>query len=168
MLSKLSAFVQRILNVFGLDYGAATSSPSAVSAAPQLTESARPVVAEMAKFRQIIRQGAKEKADSLFFLSQCDRFRDEIMPEYGIKIVDDADFSFFFVDRDELKAEIARTKADAADGARQKALKTAQNKLAALKRDQEKWDKYKATPGEAIRARFNIVITVLAFISFSL
>lgn len=160
LLAKVAAYVTRILQIFGLDYGTPASTSSDGVSSEVREQVARPIVAELAKFRKQVREGAKAKQEPAYFLTLCDELRDEAMPPLGVKIVDDADFSFFFVDANELMAEIAKKKAEALESAKLKRRKGVQNKLAALSKEIDKWDKYSATPQETVKARFNVDVTV--------
>jgi cysteinyl-tRNA synthetase len=159
LLSKVAGFVVRILNIFGLEFNLSGSS-SSLEVSEEARESfARPLAAEIANFRKAVRNGAKEKKDPSFFLDLSDKLRDEQMPLHGIKIVDDNEFSFFFVDKDELISEIAKKKAETADSAKQKQKRSIETKLAQLKKDLDKWEKNAQSPAEVVKAKYNVEIS---------
>ena len=62
MLSKVAAYVVRILNVFGLEYslGGSSSSSSSASSSEVLQNVAGPIVNELANFRKAVRLGTND------------------------------------------------------------------------------------------------------------
>lgn len=63
--------------------------------------------------------------------------------------------------------EIAKKKAEAAEGAKQKQKRSVETKLAQLKKDLERWEKNSLTPAEVVKAKYNVEITVRYSFNFS-
>jgi cysteinyl-tRNA synthetase len=107
LISKIKDYIVHMLSIFGLDFG---SSGGSAAEGVTVEDIARPYVKAASEFRKKVREGGKKKEGPGYFLSACDIFRDEVMPNLGIKIVDDQSFDFFFVDKDTLLAEIEAKK----------------------------------------------------------
>jgi len=101
-----------------------------------------------------VREGAKAKQDPGYFLQICDELRDEIMPNLSVKIVDDSEFDFYFVDKDQLLDEIAKKKSDQTKNLIQKR----QTTLNAKEKDLTKWEDFQLSPSDHIKKEFNVLV----------
>jgi len=108
LVSKVENYILRMFNVFGLDFTSGGGDQSSESRDDLI----RPYVKTIADFRKGIRSGAQAKEGHGYFLDLCDQIRDDILPNLGVKVVDDSEFDYFIVDRKQLLEEIANKKAD--------------------------------------------------------
>eukprot|EP01128_Nolandella_sp_AFSM9_P004087 TRINITY_DN178_c0_g1_i9.p1 TRINITY_DN178_c0_g1~~TRINITY_DN178_c0_g1_i9.p1 ORF type:complete len:760 (+),score=251.64 TRINITY_DN178_c0_g1_i9:145-2424(+) len=159
LLSKIAEYVLKILNVFGLPYtlGGGGGGSGAVSADDREAV-ARPFVTAITDFRSAVRSAAKEKAAPGAYMDLCDALRDEILPQHGVKVVDDNEFKYFFVDKETLLKEFAADKAEKEAKAIAKAAKAKVTRLAGLRRELEAFKKMAVTPTEFIKAKLNCIV----------
>jgi len=54
----------------------------------------------------------RQKKEPSYFLDECDALRDEVLPNLGVKVVDDAEFDYYLVDKHQLLEDIANKKKD--------------------------------------------------------
>jgi len=110
LMSKVENYVLRMFNVFGLDF----TSGGGAQSSENREEMIRPYVKTAVNFRKAVRSGAQAKEGPGYFLDLCDKLRDVILPNLGIKVVDDTstEFDYFIVDRQQLLEEIANKNED--------------------------------------------------------
>jgi len=85
LASKVTDYVLHMLNVFGLDFTSDHVTKEDV---------VRPFAKAITSFRKTVRDGAKAKESPGYFLSSCDRLRDEVLPQLGVKVVNDSEFDY--------------------------------------------------------------------------
>lgn len=134
LLQAIVDYIHRILGIFGIQsFDAPTTGVSTASK----EEILYPYVKELVDFRKGVRDAARAKEGPPTFLKLCDELRNVTMRPLGVKIVDDAEPPFFFVDPEQLKEE-ERLNAEkaAADEAKKRLIKIENLKkaIAALKK----------------------------------
>jgi cysteinyl-tRNA synthetase len=169
LLRKISNYIIHILDIFGINMSLDEDLSSKGSEAGGLSRKSEkdivhPYVASAVQFRKNVRSLVKENKPSTEILDLCDQFRDETMPHLGIKIVDDGEFDFYFVDKDTLIKEIEQQKAEKTKRMEQKAsveLKKLKSRLNARLKERSNWEKFKQKPEEVILQDFDIQISSL-------
>jgi len=106
LLKKIGSFVTKILKVFGIINNDLIGFPSKTSeSGNNKKEILVPFLNNFTVFRTEVRSLAKKNSPPKEYLDLCDDFRDNKMPDLGIRISDDGTFPYSFVDRDELLKE---------------------------------------------------------------
>jgi len=106
LLKKIAAYVTKILKVFGIINQDQIGFPSSDSnSSSDRKEILLPFLKNLTDFRSSIRNLAKSNAPNYEYLNLCDDIRDNKMPELGVRISDDGNFPFEFVDREYLLQE---------------------------------------------------------------
>jgi len=150
LMSKVENYVLRMFNVFGLDF----TSGGGAQSSENREEMIRPYVKTAVNFRKAVRSGAKAKESPGYFLDLCDKLRDVILPNLGIKVVDDTstEFDYFIVDRQQLLEEIANKNEDQ----KKKLIQSKQSALNNKEKDLTKWEEWIMSPQELIRKKYNV------------
>eukprot|EP01087_Luapelamoeba_hula_P015080 TRINITY_DN4470_c0_g1_i2.p1 TRINITY_DN4470_c0_g1~~TRINITY_DN4470_c0_g1_i2.p1 ORF type:complete len:744 (+),score=147.00 TRINITY_DN4470_c0_g1_i2:33-2264(+) len=144
LVAKIVRYVARIFGIFGVEFpefgfGAGAAAP-AVSAASSDRDALVDVVVNL---RKQVREAMKGKPNPEI-LALMDQLRDEIMPEFGVRITDEGKVPWTPVSASALKAEIAENKRIAAQKIREKK----QKRLEQLNRDIPGWEAKAMPPQE--------------------
>ncbi|XP_049851398.1 cysteine--tRNA ligase, cytoplasmic-like [Schistocerca gregaria] len=118
LLTKAASYVVRIFSVLGIaldpgSLGRESEPQQHVISKKQQESIARPYVAALVQFRKKIRSFVFDPSFSSVdhaalrrsLLSITDELRDTVMPELNVEIVDDKDFDFFFVSKEQAQNE---------------------------------------------------------------
>ncbi|KAL6077880.1 cysteinyl-tRNA synthetase [Balamuthia mandrillaris] len=152
LVRKIAAYVAKILNVIGIQFpeygfGAASSSASSSGGSSEVdkqteTRLIKPYLDILATLRQQIRDLAIKGAPASEFLKLTDHLRDEIMPNYGIRLEDEGSHLWTAVPAELLKQELQRKKENTA----KQLLEKTKRRIVALTRDIENWQSYSVPP----------------------
>jgi len=149
LLAKIRDYVMNILSIFGIDM---SESASGSATSESREDIARPFAKAISAFRNKVRTGAKNKENPGYFLAACDDIRDNVLPELGVRLVDDDEFGVYFIDKEILLAErdkVMAAKKEDARKAKEKGIKSREEKLAT-------WERAKIEPKEWIKNEFKV------------
>uniref|UniRef100_A0A6B2KYA1 cysteine--tRNA ligase n=1 Tax=Arcella intermedia TaxID=1963864 RepID=A0A6B2KYA1_9EUKA len=152
LVSKIRDYVLRIFGVFGLNFS--TSSVTEGASGVSTEDIVRPYARALVDFRNQVREGAKKKEGHDYFLVSCDNLRDKVTPPLGIKIVDDGEFDFYLVDKDQYLEELKNKQIDNIKAQIQK--KTTQ--LKAKETAFNKWEDLRISPSELVLKKYNVTM----------
>jgi len=111
LLRKIAAYVTKILKIFGVieenDIGLNKVNKSGEN---DIKKEIFPYVVAITDFRTLIRENILNNGKREDILKYCDNLRDEIMPNFGVRISDDGDFPFDLMDRDLLLQDLKNEK----------------------------------------------------------
>jgi cysteinyl-tRNA synthetase len=88
LLTKVTAFVGKILRVFGVMDQEAPGFAAQGAGGQSSEEVLAPILDAFTTFRAQIRQSARDKAAHETLLNLCDSVRDDVLPELGVRLED--------------------------------------------------------------------------------
>lgn len=141
LVRKIGRYITRMLQVFGVVQG---NEGIGFAEAQSSDSTLVPVCDALVKFRDQVRQAARDKQPPAAFLPLCDALRDELLPPAGVRLEDkpDGPTQWKLDDPQVLMREIAQKKDAEGEKVRQKLLNTIDTKKKLL----EKWSKFTADP----------------------
>merc|ERR1712128_346755 len=168
LIKNIATYITKIFNVFGMiSKEESVGFPSGSSGSADLETMVMPYLNSLADFRDNVRKSARKiKAGDI--LAECDRLRDDVLPELGVRLEDkEAEATVIkLVDKEELRKEkeekkIAEEKkrlekeAKKAEAAAKQALLDAQKKIKPEDLFRSETDKYskfddKGTPTQLV------------------
>jgi len=153
LVRKAGSYVMWILRVFGLtdcygDYAFSLDENKDGLGGQSKQDIVAPYVEVICKFRNQVRDLAKKRGDFGAILDSCDELRDVSMPPLGVRILDDSNFPFSFVDAEKFMKELEEKKLHAEEQARKKKVA----KIEALERDLEGFKKASIHPRDMFAA----------------
>jgi cysteinyl-tRNA synthetase len=150
LVRKVGRYITRMLRIFGIVEGSDvigfSSGSSGDGGASEGERRLALVVDSLVKFRDDVRQAAREKQPPQVFLPLCDLLRDELLPPAGIRLEDKPNGPTTWKNDDPatLLREVCERKA-AIENDRKKALT---NQRATKQKLLEKWEQFVASPVE--------------------
>jgi cysteinyl-tRNA synthetase len=150
VVKRVVAYVDKMLRVFGVipDSSPGFTTDSAGAGAAAADAEAKWIDA-IAAFRDTVRTAAQQKASPAEFLAACDHLRDEVMIGNGVRLEDKGASSTWKRDDPVALRRERDEKRAAAAGQR---LKKMASKVAAKRKDVERWEAASSTPREKFEA----------------
>ena len=129
VVRNVASYITRILDLFGLNglgsIGFSSNDDSA-SGGTSREDHLAPVLDALMSFRSAVREKARNK-DLSGVLELCDSFRDEALPQLGVRLEDKSDGSVWkLANPDDLRREMEQRKAEMERKAEEKAAKDAE------------------------------------------
>ena len=151
LIRKVGRYITRMLRIFGIVEGSDSIGFSEGGSGGNDGEKRLAVVVDsLVKFRDDVRQAAREKQPPHVFLPMCDLLRDELLPPAGIRLEDKPNGATTWKSDDPatLLREVAERKA-AIENDRKKALV---NQRATKQKLLEKWEQVVAAPADFFKS----------------
>ncbi|XP_047120743.1 cysteine--tRNA ligase, cytoplasmic isoform X1 [Schistocerca piceifrons] len=150
LLWDIASYITKLMKIFGTipDDASLGFPASSVSSSQNVEQIVMPYLTILSEFRDSVRSLARQlKASSI--LSECDRLRDEILPDVGVRIEDleGRASAIKLVDRETLLAEREARRKQEAEKAAEKERKKAEMAAAQAAKDAQRkippWDMFK-------------------------
>jgi len=112
LLKKIGAYVTKILKIFGVieENQIGVKDVKSESKGSIDKQELRPYILALTDFRTKVRETVLNNGSMQEILELCDNLRNDVMPNFGVRLTDDGDFPFDFVDREKLLKELNEQK----------------------------------------------------------